>query len=163
MAMSLPLGSLVYFDISTNSTPDWKALTEHNRQPISISTNRIQRVNRMSNGALRKFFVAEKREFSLSWNMLPSFSNLTVDGAWGKEEISDFYEGPKGQQTFKMKLVYGKNQTAPYATREEIITVSFTSCSFELVKRNVKDWNVATQSLTPAQEFWNVSLSVEEV
>jgi hypothetical protein len=34
----------------------------------------------------------------------------------------------------------------------------FTSCSFELVKRNVKQVSGDT-----AQEFWNVSLSMDEV
>lgn len=163
MPITLPLGSLIYFDTSSNATPSWQAVSEHNRQPISITHNRVQKVQRMSNGTLRKFFVAEKREFSLSWNMLPTFSNMTVDGGWGKQDIMSFYEGSKGQQTFKIKIVYGKDQTTPTLNREEIITVSFTSCSFELAKRNVKDWNVATQSLTPAQEFWNISLSMEEV
>lgn len=155
----LPVGSLLYFDTGTDPVnPTWSKLTEHNRQPLSIAKNRIQKTQRMSDGTLRKFFIAEKREFSTSWNMLPTFSNMTVDGGYAKSEIESFYNTSKGQGTFKIKIVYGKEQTSPYAERSEVVTVSLTSCSFELVKRNVK-----AKGSDPAQEFWNISLSMEEV
>lgn len=158
MAIFLPVGSLLYFDTSSTNTPSWQKVSEHNRQPMTITHNRIQKVQRMSNGMLRKFFIAEKREFGLSWQLLPTFSNMTVDGGWGKSDILNFYEGSKGQGTFKIKIVYGKDQVNPLLDRDEIVTVSFTSCSFELVKRNVKDTGA-----DPAQEFWNISLAMEEV
>jgi len=157
-AVYLPVGSLIYVDTSSTSTPTWAPLSEHNRQPVSISQNRIQSVTRMSNGTLRKFFIADKREFSTSWTMLPSFSNMTVDAGYGALDLKSYFEGSKGRGTFKIKIVYGKNQTSPYASREEIVTVSFASCSFEIVKRNVK-----FDKDKPAQEFWNVSVSMEEV
>jgi hypothetical protein len=154
----LPVGSLLYIDTSATDTPTWVKLSEHNRQPMSIGQNRIQKVTRMSNGTLRKFFIADKREFSTSWNMLPSFSNMTVDAGYGAVDLKSYFEGTKGQGVFKLKIVYGKNQTTPFADREETFLVSFTSCSFEVIKRNVKD-----SSSDPAQEFWNVSISMEQV
>jgi len=154
----LPVGSLLYVDTSTTDTPTWVKLSEHNRQPLSIGQNRIQKVTRMSNGTLRKFFIADKREFSTSWNMLPSFSNMTVDAGYGAVDLKSYFESAKGQGVFKIKIVYGKNQTTPFADREEIFTVSFTSCSFEVIKRNVKNL-----SADPAQEFWNVSIAMEQV
>jgi hypothetical protein len=154
----LPVGSLLYVDTSTTDTPTWVKLSEHNRQPLSIGQNRIQKVTRMSNGTLRKFFIADKREFSTSWNMLPSFSNMTVDAGYGAVDLKSYFESAKGQGVFKIKIVYGKNQTTPFADREEMFTVSFTSCSFEVIKRNVKNL-----SADPAQEFWNVSIAMEQV
>ncbi len=154
----LPVGSLLFIDTSTTDTPTWVKLSEHNRQPVSIGQNRIQKVTRMGNGTLRKFFIADKREFSTSWTMLPSFSNMTLDSGYGAVDLKSYFEGSKGQGVFKLKVVYGKNQTSPFADREEIFTVSFTSCSFEIVKRNVKD-----AVGNPAQEFWNVSIAMEEV
>ena len=154
----LPVGSLLYIDTSATDTPTWVKLSEHNRQPMSIGQNRIQKVTRMSNGTLRKFFIADKREFSTSWEMLPSFSNMTVDAGYGAVDLKSYFESTKGQGVFKLKIVYGKNQTTPFADREEIFTVSFTSCSFEVIKRNVKD-----SSSNPAQEFWNVSIAMEQV
>jgi hypothetical protein len=83
---------------------------------------------------------------------------MTVDAGYGAVDLKSYFESTKGQGVFKIKIVYGKNQTAPFADREEIFTVSFASCSFEVIKRNVKD-----SSSNPAQEFWNVSISMEQV
>jgi hypothetical protein len=159
--ISLPLGSAISIDVLGNGT--YQQLSEHNRAPISVTMDRIENAVRMANGSMRKFFVAEKRNVSISWNMLPSFSNLTVDGKYGAMDIKDFYSSAVGKGSFKVKLYYGKNQTSPYSARNEggtdaFLTMMFTSCSFELVKRNVKN-----SSSDPAQEFWNVSLSLTEV
>ena len=147
----LPVGSLIYLNTTLK-------LSEHNRQPVSISTNRIEKTQRMSNGTMRKFFVADKQSVNVSWNMLPSFSTFTVDGGYGALDLKAFYDGSaskasgalSGRSKFDVSITYGGSTK----TMEMI----FTSCSFEIVKRNVK------QSTTDAaQEFWNVSLSMEEV
>jgi hypothetical protein len=217
----LPVGSLIYL----NSTIK---LSEHNRQPISIQTNRIEKQQRMSNGTLRKFFIADKKSISISWNMLPSFSTFTADGGYGAMDIKSFYEGSaskasgalSGKNSLDVTIryggpsnitnissngttvtytsannfstgniisIYGNNPSAynlsnvPVASatstgftvtnaasgtfvsggeafKTETFSMIFTSCSFELVKRNVKEVSTDT-----AQEFWNVSLSMEEI
>jgi hypothetical protein len=217
----LPVGSLIYL----NSTIK---LSEHNRQPISIQTNRIEKQQRMSNGTLRKFFIADKKSISISWNMLPSFSTFTADGGYGAVDIKSFYEGSaskasgalSGKSLFDVTIRYGgpsnitnissNGTTVTYtsannfstgniislygnnpsvynlsnvpvasanssqftvtnaasgsfvsggeAFKTETFSMIFTSCSFEVVKRNVKEVSTDT-----AQEFWNVSLSMEEV
>lgn len=160
-AITLPVGSLIFFDTSSNSTPSWQKVTEHNRQPMSLQSSRIEKALRMSNGSLRKFFVADKANLSVAWNIVPSFSNMTVDGGYGAMDIKSFYEGI-GKGSFKVKIVYGKNQTSPYADRTEgavgYLNMVFTSANFEVVKRNVKN-----TTSDPAQEFWNVSIALEEV
>ena len=135
---------------------DWVKLSEHNRQPLSLDHNRIEKSQRMSNGALRKFFVADKKNFSTSWEMLPSFSNLTVDGGLGAVDLQEFYSSV-GTNTFNIKIVYGQ-KIDEKVNREEYYNVNFTSCSFSVVKRNVKG-----KTTNPAQEFWSVSISMEEV
>jgi hypothetical protein len=147
----LPVGSLLYVDISATDTPSWQKLTEHNRRPASIQINRIEKTQRTSNGTLRKFFIADKKSISVSWNMLPTSSTMTVDGGYGANDIQTFYNGSKGQGSFKLKISYSP-------TREEIIEVVFSSCSFDLLKRNVK-----AKSSDSAQEFWDVSISLEQV
>ena len=147
----LPVGSLIYLNSSLK-------LSEHNRQPVSISTNRIEKTQRMSNGTLRKFFISDKKSINVSWNILPSFSSFTLDGGYGAMDIKAFYEGTaakgsgnlSGRSSFDVSLSYGGTT--------ETLTMIFTSCSFELIKRNVKQVSGDT-----AQEFWNVSLSMEEV
>jgi len=82
----LPVGSVLYLNSNIK-------LSEHNRQPVSIGKTRIEQTKRMNNGLMRKFFIAEKETISVSWNMLPSFSTMTVDGGYGAVDLKAFYEG----------------------------------------------------------------------
>jgi hypothetical protein len=152
MAITLPVGSVLYIDISTNDTPVWTKLSEHNRDTVSIDNNRIEKQQRMANGTLRKIFTADKKTISTSWRMLPSYTTMTVDGGYGAVDLKTFYLN-KGTGSFKVKISYNAS-----AGRDEILTVVFTQCSHTLVKRNVKE----KASDTP-QEFWDMSIGLEEV
>ena len=151
--LTLPVGSVLYFDTGTDAvTPNWNKLSEHNRAAINIDLNRIEKTQRMSNGSLRKIWIADKKEVSTSWSTLPTYSTLTVDGGMGAEDIKSFYLN-KGKGTIKIKISYNA-----VAARDEIVVASFTSCTFSISKRNVK-----SSATSVPQEFWDVSLSLEEV
>jgi hypothetical protein len=147
-ALSLPLGSLIYFENSGT----YQALSEHNRQAATLDIERFEKTQRMSNGTLRKVFIADKNTLSVSWTALPTYSSMTVDGLWGAMNIKDFYQ-TVGQGVVKVKI--SPNNTS---ARAKEMTMSFTSCSFTISKRNVKQ-----KSGDVAQEFWDVSISLEEV
>jgi hypothetical protein len=147
----LPVGSLIYL----NST---LKLSEHNRQPVSIEHNRIEKTQRMANGTLRKFFVADKKSINVSWNVLPSFFTFTVDGGYGAMDIRSFYDGTAAKASGALSGRSNFDVTLSYGGTTQTFNMIFTSCSFELVKRNVKE----VSGDTP-QEFWNVSLSMDEV
>ena len=112
----------------------------------------------MSNGSLRKIWIADKKNISSSWSNIPTYSTLTVDGGMGAGDLRAFYLN-KGKGTFKVKISYNA-----VSARDEIIVASFTSCTFSISKRNVRD-AAPKPGVTPpdAQEFWDVSLSLEEV
>lgn len=151
--LTLPVGSILYFDTGTDLvTPTWTKLSEHNRSPINLDLNRIEKTQRMSNGTLRKIWIADKKEVSTSWDKLPTYSTLTVDGGMGAEDIKAFYLN-KGKGTFKIKISYNA-----VSARDEIVVASFTSCAFSISKRNVK-----SSATSVPQEFWDVSISLEEV
>jgi hypothetical protein len=147
-ALILPVGSALFIQDASNV---WQKLTEHNRSPISVDTQRFERTARMANGSLRKLFIADKKNVSTSWSMVPSYSTMTVDGGWGAEDLRTFYLSAKGQGTFNVRIAYN-------STRTEDFVASFTDCSFNLIKRNVKE-NVANVP----QAFWDVNVSLEEV
>ena len=151
--MTLPVGSLLYLDTGTDLvTPTWTKLSEHNRSPISVDINRIEKTQRMANGTLRKLWIADKSQFDTSWNMLPTNNTMTIDAGMGAADIKAFYLN-KGKGTFKVKISYNG-----VSARDEIMTMSFTSCTFTVIKRNVKN------SVSDApQEFWDVSIGLEEV
>ena len=147
----LPVGSILYFNTTLK-------ISEHNRQPVSISKNRIEKQLRMSNGTLRKFYVADKESINVSWNKLPSFSTYTVDGGYGALDIKSFYDGTASKASGALSGRSSFDVTISYGGTTKTMEMMFSSFSLEINGRNVKQ---ATGD-TP-QEFWNVSLTLEEV
>lgn len=156
MAMILPRGSIFSIEAKdllatpAGTTKIWNKVTEHNRSEFSIVPERIEKVVRTSNGTLRKNYIADKRKFSTSWDMLPSYRTLTVDGAWGAEDLRSFYLGEEGQQAFKIRLNIAKNGTSQESSGYEEYTVIISSIDFSIAKRGL-------------QPHWNVSLTMDEV
>jgi hypothetical protein len=117
------------------------AITEHNRKPLNIDVERIERAKRMANGQMRKYVVADKKTFSTSWDMLPKGVSFAVDGKWSGGAIESFYNSNKGSFTLEIKNI---DETT------ESYTVMFTDFSKEITKRG-------------AQDFWSISVTMEEV
>ena len=152
MSMTLPLGALLYFYDGSA----WHAISEHNRQPIAIGFNRIEKSQRMSNGSLRKYFIADKKSFGISWSQLPSYSTMTIDGGYGALDLKSFYEGANGKSTFKIKIKYHGDSHIEGSGEMEVY---FTAATFEMQKRNLKN----TGRETVSQQLWNVTIGLEEV
>lgn len=154
-AMTLPRGSILQINAVDPSssggsgTSKWNKVTEHNRSEFTISPNRIEKSERMSNGTLRTFFIADKQSISVSWDMLPAFRTLTVDGAWGAEDLRAFYAANAGD-TFSIRINYAKTGTNQELSGYSEYLVKITSFSAVVVKRGL-------------QPFWNISISMEEV
>lgn len=109
-------------------------LSDHNRNEIRVSPNRIEKRERMINGHMRSYHIADKMSFDISWTMLPSRAfnarpdfnsstgksnstgvsgrptgadeQYTVDGGAGASELVEWYENHKG--SFWMFLAYDK-------------------------------------------------------
>ena len=152
----LPRGSAIQVyarDLYANpadTTKDWIRLSEHNRSEIGISIQRIEQSQRMANGSLRKFFVADKKQFSVSWNMLPGSRIYTVDNEWGALDLIEFYNSSEGQSTFDIRLNFAKTGTNQESSGYEPYTVSCTSFNATLVRRG-------------EIPFYNISMSMEQV
>jgi hypothetical protein len=144
--MNMPRGSILWI----KSGGVYYKVSEHNRSEFTINPQRIEKTQRMSNGTLRKFFIADKRSISLSWDMLPHTSALTVDGGWGAKDLRDFYYGSGGQGTFDIKVNLATNGTDQSSSGFEEYTVSITNASFVVLKRGI-------------EPHWSVSLSMEQV
>lgn len=147
----LPQGSALYW----NST---LKLSEHNRQPISLSKNRIEKQQRMGNGQMRKMYIADKESITVSWNKLPSFSTYTIDGGYGALDMRSFYDGTATKASGALSGRTSFDVTIKYGGTTKVMEMVFASFSIEMVNRNVKQASTDT-----AQEFWNVSITLEEV
>lgn len=141
----MPRGSIL--QIESNGT--YHKVTEHNRSAFDISPQRIETQTRMVNGSLRKFWIADKRAFSLSWEMLPHTTDLTVDGQWGAEDIQNFYYSSEGRGAFNIKINLATDGTNQESTGE-VVKVMFQSASFSVLKRGL-------------EPFWSVSITLDEV
>ena len=156
MSMFLPRGSVLYIEAKdllatpAGTTKTWNKVTEHNRSALDLGTERIEKIVRTSNGTLRKNHIADKRQFQISWDMLPSYRTLTIDGGWGAEDLRSFYFGDEGKQSFNIRINLAKTGSDQSVTGFESYTVVISSCNFTVVKRGL-------------QPHWNVSLSLDEV
>ena len=125
---------------------EFKKVTDHNRQPISVAVERIENKQRMTNGTLRRYTVAKKRTWSTSWDMLPNTNGnsgglTTADGGFAGEDIEGFHNSNNG--SFQMQLRDGEGTV-------ETVTVMISDFSKEIAKRGIVD-------------FWNLSITLEEV
>lgn len=116
-------------------------VTDHNRSELSVSVERIENSKRMANGRMRKYVIADKHSFSVSWNDLPDRKEWTVDGFWGGKEIEAFYKANAGE--FELKVTNGDG-------RVETFAVVFKEFDKKINKRDVYD-------------LWDVSIQMEEV
>lgn len=141
-------------------------VTDHNRTPLSIDYERIERKQRMADGTLRRHTIAKKRTWSASWTMLPS-RNVgidsggnpnpdilgTVDEGLSGEEIEAFYYTHDGAFQMQLRKGYTEFYLAPpnLPIPTETVLVMIADFTKEVVKRG------------PNVDFWDLTISLEEV
>lgn len=153
--MSWQQNAIMYW--STDGST-WNKISDHNRSPLDVSWERLERKNRMAGGTLRRYSVAKKRTFTCSWEMFPSKMTPsydgktgvgTVDGGWAGENIENFYNTVDG--SFWIKLRKGTDESKAIGDGSiEIVKVMFTDFSKSVTKRGIVD-------------FWSLDVSLEEV
>jgi len=172
----IPLGQEINSSGYSTGADEFLILSDDNRQPIDIKPSRIEKRERTVNGRMRSYHVADKLGISTSWQRLPSRAfdvnptfnssgvaidggvSHTSDGGAGGVELLDWYENYTG--SFWVYLAYDKydnfgKTTADYGNLlkyNEIVEVFFSDFSYTIEKRGATNF-----------DFWNVSLSLEEV
>ena len=119
----------IEFGANSLSTPSFLILTDDNRGVIDFDADRIEQRQRMINGRMRSFHIADKKKLSSSWDMIPSrsfigdplfntstgnpnaaytssYGQYTTDGGAGGNEMLDWYENNTGP--FYVYLAYDK-------------------------------------------------------
>ena len=174
----VPLGYDIY---STGATDDFLILSDHNREGLDFTQNRIEKRDRMINGRMRSFWTADKINLTTSWKNLPSraysgpplfdpitgapsttvdgntFFQFTVDGGAGGNELLSWYEKHKG--SFWVYLSYDKypdfgNTNSSYKhlnQYNQVIEMFISNFTYTVEKRGGTN-----------HDMWNVSLSLEE-
>ena len=169
------------YTTETTNLNKFLILSDHNRSPLQFKTERIEQRQRMINGNMRSFHIADKNTLSVSWQNLPSRSyfsipnwattgattgvttqspEYTVDGGAGGVEMLDWYEHHTGP--FWMFLAYDKfnnyaqdGTSAPYTHLEQynqIVQVYVSDFSYTVSKRGQSN-----------HDLWDITVSLEEV
>lgn len=161
--------------ITGSEGEDFIILSDHNRDPIDFSIDRIENRKRMVNGHMRSYHIADKLRVSTAWSLLPSRSynkdpdfsengnttaaslvEYTADGGAGGADLLNWYNNNPG--SFYMFVSYDKNSKltdVPYqnlATYSDVIEVYFSSFNYNVIKRGATN-----------HDLWDVSVSLEEV
>lgn len=173
---------------SEGSNGEFLILSDDNRSEIDFTPTRIEKRERMINGRMRSYHIADKLQISTSWNMLPSRAydtkadfdingnpdmtsnpltrpkplEFTSDGGAGGVELLNWYENHKG--SFWVYLAYDK-----YTNFQDTDT-SETDNRFnnvrkynEIIEVFFSDFNFSVVKRSGLNfDFWNVSLTLEE-
>lgn len=160
-------------------------LSDDNRAPIDFSPTRIETRERMINGRMRSYHVADKLVLSTSWEMLPSRSFFTVpdfnpttgispqtgfglpsgpdlqyttDGGAGGVELLDWYENHQGP--FWVYLAYDKYSNFG----KESSAYGHLAQYNQLIQMYFSDfsYNVVKRGGSNF-DFWNINVTLEEV
>lgn len=171
--------------ITNNSLLDqFIILSDDNRGPIDFSTIRIEKRERMINGRMRSYHIADKLNISVSWDMLPSrsYSDLanfnqttgrsaleglngfgndqqfTTDGGAGGVDLLNWYEKHTG--SFWVYLAYDKHNAYGSNSKAFKQLAKYN----QVVEMYISDFSYSVVKRgANNHDLWNVQVSLEEV
>lgn len=176
----IPNGAEVGSQDYPNAEGSFIILSDDNREPIDFSIERIEKRERMINGRMRSYHIADKLTIATSWQMLPSRSygsvpdfdatgatslagnrsaEFTTDGGAGGVAMLDWYKNHQG--SFWVYLAYDNysnfgSDDAALANNlnryNEVVEVFFSDFKYSVQKRGGSNY-----------DFWNISVTLEEV
>lgn len=160
-------------------------LSDDNRSALDFTPIRIEKRERMINGRMRSYHIADKLSLSTSWQMLPSRSfyttpnfnpttglpevsgfghpsqldeQYTTDGGAGGVEILDWYQNHKG--SFWVYLAYDKYTNFPEGEGAYGHLQQYN----QLIEMFISDFNYTVVKRGGNNyDFWNISVTLEEV
>jgi hypothetical protein len=180
----IPEGYEVNSDASSGDLNAFLILSDDNRSAIQMGSQRIEKRERMINGRMRSYHIADKLTISVSWDLLPSRAyyqdpnfitdtesenegkspyhkgyntEFTSDGGAGGVEILDWYENHKGP--FYVFLSYDKydefgKDNAAYGHLAQYSQV---------VEMYFASFEYSVEKRGGTHDLWNISVTLEEV
>jgi hypothetical protein len=158
---------------------EFMILSDDNRGPLSFQPLRLERRERMINGRMRSYHIADKLTISTSWTMLPSRSyeslpdfdsetaapgdgageRYTTDGGAGGVDILDWYEN--NQNSFWVYLAYDKYSNFANDDEQKYSRLGQYN---QILEMYISDFNYTVQKRGGSNyDFWDISVTLEEV
>jgi hypothetical protein len=175
------------YTASEGSNGEFLILSDDNRSDINFKPTRIEKRERMINGRMRSYHIADKLQITTSWDMLPSRAydtkadfdangnadmlktvtrtnplEFTTDGGAGGVELLDWYDNHKG--SFWVYLSYDKYTNFEDTDTSEIDNRFNNINKYnEIVEVFFSDFSYSVVKRSGLNfDFWNVSLTLEE-
>lgn len=171
-----------------NENSDFIIISDHNREPFSISKQRIETRSRMINGTMRSYHTADKINLSCSWTRLPSrayssspeYTDGVLDQTAVSASPSGTYLGLNPEEytvdggaggadlltwyedhtgPFWVFLSYDESGSGNLNRYTQVLQMYFSGFDFDIEKRGGA-WSSGTAS---GFDMWNISMSLEQV
>jgi hypothetical protein len=181
----LEIGQDVGSETDTELYDQFLILSDDNRGEINFKPTRIEKRERMINGRMRSYHIADKLQITTSWEMLPSRSyfqtpefnpttgksphfndnnlEFTTDGGAGGVEILDWYENHQGP--FWVYLSYDNYKN--FKNDEGLIdnnSYAHLPQYSQLIQMYFTDFTYSVIKRGGTNfDFWNINLTLEEV
>jgi hypothetical protein len=170
-------------EVDPNNINQFLILSDDNRSPIDFGNTRLEKRERMINGRMRSYHIADKKIINFSYTNLPSRSfalnpdfdsngksamtgqfglpnasdaQYTTDGGAGGVELLDWYENHQG--SFWCYLAYDKysvfgKDDSAYAHLPQYN---------ELIEVFFTDFSYTVNRRGSKFDYWNISIGLEE-
>ena len=178
----IPLGNEINSNADLSPDGEFIILSDDNRSTIDFGKIRIEKRERMINGRMRSYHIADKQKISVSWSMLPSRAansnpayetvdggatpvgksalsraeQFTSDGGAGAVEMLDWYENHQGSffvyLSYDKYSMFGKDDAAYQNVGKYNQVIEVFFSDFS--------YNVVKRGI---HDFWDVSVTLEEV
>lgn len=137
--------------------PSYLYLSDNNRSELAVSFERIEHRQRMINGTMRSYHIADKKTYSTSWKKLPSRKDYVTEydsgnNFGGGQELLDWYNNHPG--SFWALFIYDSDADISKSNIKysvEKVNVFFESFSYNVVTRGIDT------------DLWDINLSLVEV
>jgi hypothetical protein len=172
-------------ETNQNNFNQFLILSDDNRAAIDVNTTRIEKRERMINGRMRSYHIADKLNISTSWNNLPSRSHYfnpefgsdgkpkesistvttpaqqsmqyTTDGGAGGVELLDWYEKHTG--SFWVYLAYDKYSNFGKDDNAYAHLPQYN----QVLEMFISDFKYSIIKRGSSNyDFWNVNITLEE-
>lgn len=157
MTFALGTGISISLDNST-----WYDLTDHNRGDIKSNTELIEKSQRMANGIMRKYVVAQKDKISTSWTMLPSKTALAVDGKKSVAWLEAFYSANVGLPIY-VKVRKSKETVPSLGSVPNDSTFASASTSTIIYSAFITNFSTTIVKRTSSADYVDMDIEFTEI
>lgn len=163
--MTYPISSGISISIDNIN---WYSLTDHNREPIQVTNQLIEQSNRMANGQMRKYVIANKRTFSTSWKDLSSNPLNVVD--YGKQQypvvssswLAAFYAANVAIPVY-IKFTHSTETVPTIGNVPSDLTYSSSTTGVETIKCYITKFSVTTKKRMKAWDYVDMDIEFQEI